>query len=116
MVGTLGGASLSRYVRQEYMRLSKPLYSGLAACRGCSDEEVERLTRLVYRRKPSLVIFPIIAFLLFLVSWWIPRRLCGWTGISMVWALVITAAAVGIPIVVYEHRSEEHTSELQSRF
>ena len=85
------------------MRLSKPLYSGLPVCQGRSDAEVERLTRLVYRRKPSLVIFPVVALLLFLISWWIPRRLCGWTGISMVWALVITAGALGIPIVIYEH-------------
>jgi hypothetical protein len=97
-----GPPPLSFCVRRKRMRLSKPLYSGLPACLGRSDEEVERLTRLVYRKRPSLLIFPIIAFLLFLVSVWIPRRLSGWTGISMLWALVITAAGLGIPIIIYE--------------
>jgi len=57
---------------------------------------------LVYRRRPSLLIFPIIAVVLFLVSVWIPRRLSGWTGINMLWALAITGAALGIPITIYE--------------
>jgi len=95
-------ASVSSGVRRKRMRLSKPLYSGLPACRGRSDGEVERLTRLVYRRRPSLLIFPIIAFALFLVSVWIPRRLSGWTGMSMLWALAITAVVLGIPIIMYE--------------
>jgi hypothetical protein len=46
--------------------------------------------------------FPIIAFVLFCFSIWIPRRLSAWTGMSMLWALVITAAALGIPIIIYE--------------
>ncbi|SPE55737.1 hypothetical protein SBV1_230017 [Verrucomicrobia bacterium] len=100
----LGPAPLRPNVRRKRMRLSKPLYSGLPACRGRSDEEVERLTRLVYRSRPSLLIFPIIAFVLFLVSVWIPRRLSGWTGISMLWTLAITGAALGIPITIYEQR------------
>jgi len=86
------------------MRLSRPIYSGLQACQGRSDEEIERLTRLVYRRKPSLVVFPIVAFVLLLASIWMPRQLSEWTGMSMVWSLTFTAAALGVPIIVYEQR------------
>ena len=89
-------------VRQHRMRLSRPIYSGLPACRGCSDKEVERLTRLVYRSKPSLVVFPVVILILFLIGMWLPRPLSEWAGISMLWTLLIPVGAFGVPIVIYE--------------
>jgi hypothetical protein len=101
MPGVGGLRSLTSQFR---MRLYKPVYSGLPACRGCSDEEVERLTRVVYRRKPRLIIFPVVVFILFLISMLLPRPLSRWTGISMIWTLSVVGLAFGVPIVIYEQR------------
>ena len=60
------------------------------------------MTRLVYRRKPSLIVFPVVVFILFLIVTWLPRPLSGWIGISMIWTLLIVAVAFGGPVVIYE--------------
>jgi len=84
------------------MRLSKPIYAGLPSCRGLPDEEVERLCRLVHRRKPSLMAFPFGSLALFLIFVGIPRRVSDWLGIRMGWILVL-ALALGIAVLLYEY-------------
>ena len=84
------------------MRLYRPFYCGLPACKGLPDEQVELLTRSVYRRKPGLSIFPVVAFILSLVGMWMVGPLSGWAGIGMFWAFLIVALAFGVPVVIYE--------------
>jgi hypothetical protein len=60
------------------------------------------LTRLVYRSKPRLVVFPVVVLILFLIGVWLPRPLSEWAGISMLWILLIPVVAFGVPIVIYE--------------
>ena len=99
-----GVGRLRALTRQIGIRLYKPVYGSLPACRGRSDEEVERLTRVVYRRKPRLIIFPVVFFLLFLISMLLPRPLSRWIGISMIWTLSLVGLAFGVPMVMYEQR------------
>ncbi len=60
------------------------------------------MTRSAYRRKPSLTIFPVVAFILFLIAMWLPRPLSAWTGFSMIWTLLIVALGLGVPVAIYE--------------
>jgi len=48
------------------------------------------------------MIYPIVGFILFFIAMWMPRPLAEWTGISMVWALLIVGVVFGIPMVIFE--------------
>lgn len=85
------------------MRLDRPIYRGLPACRGRSDEEIDQLTKQVYRRKPRLGVYQLLAWLLlFPLVMWIPRPLAEWLGVDTVWSLLITGIVFFTPIVMYE--------------
>lgn len=85
------------------MRLYCTIYCSLPACRGLSDAEIERLTRLVYRRQPSLMLFPIVSVILLLVVMVLARPLAEWTGLSLGWTLGGMGIGFGIPILICEH-------------
>jgi hypothetical protein len=85
------------------MRIDRPYYRKLPACAGLSYEEIDRLTKEVFRRKPRLLVVRVLAALLEIpVLIWAPRPLGEWLGVSFMWALTITAAVFVIPLWVYE--------------
>jgi hypothetical protein len=86
------------------MRLSRPVYRNLKACRGRSDDEVGRLTREVYQRNPKLAYYPIIAGLVLTpVAILSPRLLETWFEIVKLWSLLIAGAVLGIPMLLFEY-------------
>jgi len=92
-----------RQVERPAMRLSRPLYRNLQACRGLPDEEVERLTREVFKRNPKLAYYELLGCLVLLpAAWWLPRRLAGCFGVEFIWSLIIVAVVIGVPVILFE--------------
>ena len=85
------------------MRPCRPDFRNLQACRGLPDEEVERLTREVYRRKPKLAYYLLFCLLvLFPVVIFSPRLLANWFGVEIIWPLIIVGLVVGVPVILFE--------------
>jgi hypothetical protein len=85
------------------MRVDRPVYRGLPACRGRSYEEIDQLIKQVYRRKPSLMVYPLlIVFILSPVAMILPKLVAGWLGLDMIWSLLVTGIVFIVPIVLYE--------------
>ena len=86
------------------MKISRPEYRKLQACRGRPDEEVERLTRAVYQRKPKLAYYPFVVLLvLFPAAMLIPRFLAKrFFGDVIIWPLIIVAVVFGVPVILFE--------------
>src|SRR5437660_1051229 len=87
------------------MRLDRPVYRRLPACRGRSDEEVDRLTREIHRRRPSLAYYPILALVVLVpIADLSPRLLERWCGVQKPWPLIIAALVFGLPMILFEWR------------
>lgn len=87
------------------MRLGRPLYSKLPACRGRSDKEVEELTREVHRRNPRLAYYPLLALIVLVpLADVAPRLLETWWRIEKLWSLLVPGLVIGIPMVLFEWR------------
>src|SRR5690242_13712010 len=85
------------------MRLSKPVYRNLRACRGRSDDEVERLTREVYQRCPKVAYYPLVAGLILVpIAIVSPRILETWFSVEKPWSLIIAGAIFGVPMILFE--------------
>ncbi len=85
------------------MRLARPVYRALPACRGRSYDEIDQLTREVYRRNPRLAVYPmLVGLLVFPVAMWLPRQLAEWLGLKLVWSLSIIGATFGAALFVIE--------------
>lgn len=84
------------------MQLYRPIYGGLPACRGLPDEVVELLTRSVYRRKPSLGVFPVVSVILSFSGIWMVGWLSALTGVSTLWAFLIFVVAFVVPVMIYD--------------
>jgi hypothetical protein len=85
------------------MRLCRPDFRNLQACRGLPDEEIERLTREVYRRKPKLAYYVLFCLLVLLpVVTFSPRLSAKWFGVEIVWPLIMVALVVGVPVILFE--------------
>ena len=74
------------------MQLFKPIYGALPSCQGLPDEVVELLTRSVYRRKPSLGIFPVLSVILAISGIWMFGWLSPLAGVRTVWAFLAILA------------------------
>jgi hypothetical protein len=87
------------------MRLARPIYCSLPACRGRSYEEIEELTREVYRRNPRLSFYPLLAVIVLIpLGYLAPRFLEAWWTIEKPWSLLVPGLLIGIPMIVFEWR------------
>ena len=85
------------------MRINRPIYRSLPVCRGRSDDEIDKLTKQVYRRAPRLILYPLLAAIVcFPIAMWLPRPLAEWVGIDFSWSLLICGVLFGAPMLIYE--------------